>query len=199
MRNFWILKITLILTFYTLNSFGELGPVYGKKGVWYKAHLTWYQSYPEGGSEECLKYNGCEYAGIFSYISTQQSEEWVQENNIIAVHSEHGKWLMLDELSLRVDTTNAENEIIGKVYDICADSDCGGCCTRNASEFGYLIDLEINTLRRLGYNKDTYPDFIYFKIYETEKQRTRREEREKRKEIRREERKKRKEERKKSN
>ena len=32
------------------------------------------------------------------------------------------------------------------------DDDCGGCCTRNASETGFLIDMEINTATRFGSN-----------------------------------------------
>ena len=36
------------------------------------------------------------------------------------------------------------------VYDVCSDSDCGGCCTRNASETGFLIDLESYTAERFG-------------------------------------------------
>lgn len=187
MQNFLKLKlICLLFSTLSLNCFaGELGPAYGEKGVWYKAHLTWYQSYPEENSEECIAYSGCDYAGLFAFLDYQQSEKWVRKNNIIAVHSEHGKWLGLEHLQLRTDTTDAESEIIGRVYDVCSDSDCNGCCSRNARESGYLIDLEINTLRRMGYSKDDYPYFIYFKIHETEKERLRREEKERKKEARR--------------
>jgi hypothetical protein len=36
-------------------------------------------------------------------------------------------------------------------WDLCADTDCGGCCTTNAKAFGgnYLVDVERRTLERL--------------------------------------------------
>jgi hypothetical protein len=36
------------------------------------------------------------------------------------------------------------------VYDACSDSDCNGCCTQNARETGFLIDLEKYTMQRFG-------------------------------------------------
>lgn len=185
MRFIWVLKFTLLLLpFVYVNVLGELGPTYGKNGVWYKARLTWYQSYPKEGSEECIKYNGCEHAGYFAFLGYQKSREWVEENNIIAVHSEHTKWLGLKKLRLREDPENEDSEIVGTVYDFCSDQDCHGCCTRNAKESGYLVDLEVSTLKRMGYTKDSYPEFIYFMVYETKKEKLKREMREIKKEIR---------------
>ncbi len=186
MKTSWSLKvITILLLIYSFSlTAGELGPVWGEKGVWYKAHLTWYQSYPAEGSAEYVKYSGGEYQGAFAFVNHQKSAEWVRENNIVAVHSEHGKWLRLKDLQLRLDPEDEESEIIGTVYDICSDLDCNGCCSRNASESGYLIDLEIHTLRRMGFTKDSYPEYIYFKIYENERERERRESREQRREER---------------
>lgn len=172
------LMIFLIFTLFSTTFAGEVAPAYGEKGVWYKARLTWYQSYPEENSEECVAFSGCDYAGHFAFFDYQKSEKWVRENNIVAVHSDHGKWLGLEDLRLRLDPEDESSEIIGTVYDVCSDRDCGGCCSRNANETGYLIDLEIHTLERLGFTKDEYPYYIYFKIYETEKQRVKREERE---------------------
>ena len=54
--------------------------------VWNKANLTWYTSWPDPGSEECIEYNGCTWAGYFAGLENQQTEEWVREHNIIAVH-----------------------------------------------------------------------------------------------------------------
>lgn len=185
MQTLWILRLTvLILCLNSINVLGELGPNFGKNGVWYKARLTWYQSYPKEDSEECIKYNGCEHAGYFAFLGYQKSREWVEENNIIAVHSEHTKWLGLKKLRLRPDPENAENEIVGTVYDFCSDEDCYGCCTRNANKTGYLIDLEFNTLQRLGYTKDNYPEYIYFMVYETKKDKLKREIKEIKKKIR---------------
>ena len=58
----------------------------GADTVWNKAYLTWYISWPEPGSEECIEYNGCEWAGYFAGLSDQQTEEWVSEHNIISIH-----------------------------------------------------------------------------------------------------------------
>ncbi len=197
MRILWMLRLTtLLLSFLCNNILGELGPAHGENGKWYKARLTWYESYPKEGSEECIKYNGCEHAGYFAFLGYQQTREWVQENNIVAVHSEHAPWLRLKQLRLREDPEDEDNEIIGTVYDFCSDNDCYGCCTRNASISGYIIDLEINTLIRLGYTKDNYPRFIYFMIYETKEERLTREMREIKKKIKTIDRKIRKEERK---
>lgn len=176
--------VILILGFHSISVLGELGPVYGKNGVWYKARLTWYESYPKEDSEECIKYNGCEHAGYFAFVGYQKSKEWVQDNNIIAVHSEHTKWLALKKLRLRVDPEDESNEIVGTVYDFCSDDDCYGCCTRNAKKTGYLIDLEVSTLLRLGFTKDNYPEFIYFMVYETKKEKLKREIKEIKKEMR---------------
>lgn len=181
-----ILTKTVLLLFIliTFLSAGELGPTWGEKGKWYKAHLTWYESYPPEHSMEYVKYSGGEYLGTFAFLDYQQSQKWVQENNIIAVHSDHGKWLGLEKLRLRTDSTDESSELVATVYDVCSDTDCGGCCTRNAGETGYLIDLEIHTMRRFGYSKDVYPEYVYFKIYETDKQEKRRLEKEKKKELR---------------
>ena len=40
---------------------------------WHKANLTNYTSYPEPGSEECIEYNGCEWAGYFSFVEGQRT------------------------------------------------------------------------------------------------------------------------------
>ena len=42
------------------------------------------------------------------------------------------------------------------VYDECADSDCSGCCTRNANQngYGFLIDIESYTAAKFGVSAD---------------------------------------------
>ena len=54
--------------------------------VWHQANLTWYTSWPEPDSEECIEYNGCTWAGYFAGVEGQMTEEWVSQHNIIAVH-----------------------------------------------------------------------------------------------------------------
>src|SRR5690606_17066703 len=114
--------------------------------AWYRANLTHYESYPAPGSDECVIYNGCTWAGYFYGISGQQPESWVMANNIAAVHLKDWSWLGLKTINLR----QGNKHITAKVYDGCSDSDCNGCCTANLAGDGYLIDLEKYTMQRFG-------------------------------------------------
>jgi hypothetical protein len=113
--------------------------------TWRNANLTWFTSYPDPGSEECIEYNGCTWAGYFAALDGQQPESWVAANNIAAVHEKDFNTYKLKTLRLRQNG----REIDVKVYDMCSDSDCDGCCTRNAGgSNGFLIDLESYTKDR---------------------------------------------------
>ncbi|SOE57698.1 hypothetical protein SAMN05720781_1312 [Fibrobacter sp. UWT3] len=114
--------------------------------VWNKANLTWYTSWPEPGSEECEDYNGCTWAGWFAGLEDQQTEEWVSEHNIIAVHEKDWDTYKLKTFRLRKNG----HTIDAVVYDMCSDSDCDGCCTENAGKVGFLIDIESYTKARFN-------------------------------------------------
>lgn len=116
--------------------------------VWNKANLTNYESYPDPGSEECIKFNGCTWAGQFAFLSGKQPLSWVKANNIISIHSKDAGKYKLKTLRLR----KGNKTIDAKVYDMCSDSDCDGCCTINAKENGlnFLIDVEKYTMQRFG-------------------------------------------------
>jgi len=134
---------------------GAAGAAAGSAGsdanaVWYKASLTNFESYPDPGSEECVKYNGCTWAGQFAAVDGKQTEAWVMAHNIAAVHSKDFDKYKLKTLRLRKDG----HEIDVVVYDECADSDCSGCCTQNAKPSGNLIDLEKYTAERFGVPAD---------------------------------------------
>lgn len=118
--------------------------------VWYQANLTWYTSWPEPGSEECIEYNGCTWAGYFAGVDGQMTEEWVKEHNIIAVHEKDWKKYKLKTFRLRMNGSTID----AVVYDMCSDSDCDGCCTENAGEIGFLIDIEKYTRERFDGNGD---------------------------------------------
>ena len=118
--------------------------------VWNKANLTWYISWPDPGSEECVVYNGCEWAGYFAGLPDQQTEEWVSEHNIISIHEKDWGKYKLKTFRLRQNGRTID----ATVYDKCADSDCEGCCTQNAGELGFLIDIESYTCERLSGTKD---------------------------------------------
>ena len=118
--------------------------------IWNKANLTWYISWPDPGSEECVVYNGCEWAGYFAGLPDQQTEEWVSEHNIISIHEKDWGKYKLKTFRLRQNGRTID----ATVYDKCADSDCEGCCTQNAGELGFLIDIESYTCERLSGTKD---------------------------------------------
>ena len=118
--------------------------------IWNKAYLTWYISWPDPGSEECVKYNGCEWAGYFAGIKGQQTEQWVSEHNIISIHEKD--WGKYKGKTFRLRQN--EKSIDAVVYDMCADSDCDGCCTQNAGNLEFLIDVESYTCERLTGSKE---------------------------------------------
>jgi hypothetical protein len=113
-----------------------------------KANLTWFTSYPAPGSEECIVDNGCAYEGLFAALDGKQSLDWVKSHNIIAVHERDFSKYKLHNFHI----TQGTHVIDAKVYDECADSDCDGCCTKNASSTGFLIDMETFTTKRFGAN-----------------------------------------------
>ena len=114
--------------------------------VWNLANLTWYTSWPEPGSEECEDYNGCTWAGWFAGLEDQQTEEWVSQHNIIAVHQKDWDTYKLKTFRLRKNGQTID----AVVYDMCSDDDCDGCCTENAGEIGFLIDIESYTRARFN-------------------------------------------------
>lgn len=120
--------------------------VNGDNLTWRKANLTTFTSYPDPGSEECIKYNGCAYSGEFAFVDGKQDESWVMSHNIAAIHSKDANTYKLKKLRLR----QGSKQIDVTVYDMCADSDCNGCCTQNSSETGFLIDLEKYTSQKFG-------------------------------------------------
>jgi hypothetical protein len=121
--------------------------------TWRKANLTFFTSYPDPGSAECIQFNGCMWAGQFAFVNGTQSKSWVAAHNIAAVHEKDAAKYALKTLRLKQGT----HQIDVTVYDECADSDCSGCCTENASQNGYnfLIDIEENTAARFGTNDGT--------------------------------------------
>lgn len=48
------------------------------------------------------------------------------------------------------------------MIDLCSDSDCAGCCTRNLGGDGHLIDIEKHTMERFG----TRSGIVEFQICE---------------------------------
>jgi hypothetical protein len=113
--------------------------------VWKSANKTNYTSYPEPGSEECVKFSGCLYEGLFAACEQKRSLEWVKSHNIVAAFPDL-KTLELHDLCLK----SGNKRIVVTVYDTCGDSDCDGCCTKNKGNKDELIDIESFTDARWG-------------------------------------------------
>jgi len=114
--------------------------------LWKQADLTYYESYPDPNSTECVVYNGCKWEGLFAFLVGKQPKEWVRANNIIALHSKYAHKYRLKTLRIKQGT----HQIDATVYDYCADTDCKGCCTDNSNKTGFLIDMEKHTMERFG-------------------------------------------------
>lgn len=149
----WVLVVmtTLILSFVAplagAQSTIDTALQKGCLPQWHSARLTNYTSYPEPGSEECLVYNGCTWAGQFYGLPDRQMpESWVSSHNIVAVHMKDWAWLQNKTLRLR----QGHREVFVRVYDVCADEDCDGCCTKNLDGKDHLIDIEKFTMARFG-------------------------------------------------
>jgi hypothetical protein len=112
--------------------------------VWKSANKTNYTSYPAPGSDECLKFSGCEYEGLFAACEEKQTLDWVKAHNIVAAFPLNN--LELHDLCLK----SGSKTIVVTVYDTCGDDDCDGCCTQNKGDKDELIDVESFTDQRWG-------------------------------------------------
>src|SRR5262245_30916988 len=59
--------------------------------TWRTANLTTYTSYPMQGSEECIHYSGCYWAGRFTAYGDYEKKPpaWVEAHNIASVRFDH--------------------------------------------------------------------------------------------------------------
>lgn len=115
---------------------------------WSKANLTSFESFPVPGSEECVKYNGCAYPGMFEFVGGAQTLDWVKSHNILAIYANDINKYALKTLRLRLNGKTID----AVVYDKCSDDDCKNCCSINAGKGGlnFLIDMEKYTIERFG-------------------------------------------------
>ena len=118
-------------------------------GAWKQARNTFYNSYPAPGSNECLNYNGCTWAGQFAY-GGKKTLDWVKSNNIVSFFDKSaGNAGAMKGKQIRLRKNG--KEFVATVLDTCGDSDCNGCCSKNAASTGYLVDIERHTCdRELG-------------------------------------------------
>jgi hypothetical protein len=111
--------------------------------VWKTGAKTEFTSYPDPGSEECIKYSGCLYMGMFAACNNTATKDWVAAHNIVAAFPDFNT-LKLHDLCLKSGTKT----IVVTVIDTCGDSDCSGCCTANKGTADELIDVESYTAAR---------------------------------------------------
>jgi hypothetical protein len=113
--------------------------------VWKTANKTEFTSYPAPGSEECIKYSGCLYEGMFAGCGPTMPQSWVQSHDIVSVFPDFAT-LKHHDLCLK----SGSKTMVVLVIDTCADSDCSGCCTQNKGSANELIDIESYTAARFG-------------------------------------------------
>ena len=117
---------------------------------WSLANLKWYELHQDPDSEDCVEYDGCEYAGSLEFLGQGQvTEGWIQNTLVAAVHAKDFESYGGHILRLR----QGSNQIDVMVYDRCSDSECEGCCTEAIEETSFLIDLEIHTFEQFGANQ----------------------------------------------
>lgn len=103
--------------------------------------------------DECANYSGCKYGGDFAHVS-HKSPKYVRDNNIIAFYvnpAKHAGEKNSDYANKKIKLMHGTKKFTVKAIDTCADTDCGNCCSTNAGDAGYLVDLEHYALvRNLG-------------------------------------------------
>lgn len=81
-------------------------------------------------------------------------KQFLTDYKIVAIHDTDWndyQYYIINVTFIYKDKTYTINDLT--IFDVCADSDCGGCCTENAKLFcdkPFLIDIEATNLKPLG-------------------------------------------------
>ena len=121
------------------------------------AQMTWYQSYPmccydknAPYQDECTKYNGCKWAGMFANGEKLSLKE-VQDTPIVSFFDVNNKSQSAWEKKYKnkkIRVTKGDKTFTAYIKDTCSDKDTqNNDCTRN-SKGGYLIDVEYFTAKK---------------------------------------------------
>ena len=84
------------------------------------------------------------YPGYFAGIVGQKPLSWVQSNNLISFFDSkdpNGVNWKRNYANKKIRLTKGTKTFEATIVDTCGNSDCGGCCTKNAKG-GYLVDME---------------------------------------------------------
>lgn len=107
--------------------------------------LTWYEAFPTT-KKEGTDFHGDRWAGYFAAINGQRDWWWVQQRNHYKAWA--NRWVRIHWRDKIIDC---------KVIDKCDDDDTKNKeCTANTrwppdKPTGFLVDLEVNTARRIGF------------------------------------------------
>jgi len=87
-------------------------------------------------------------SGSFAFCQSSIDPAAAAQNGqyIVAINAADKSQYMGHALKVSL-SSDMSNPLVVNVADYCADSDCGGCCTTNAQQFGnnFLLDFEENT------------------------------------------------------
>eukprot|EP00882_Tetradesmus_deserticola_P031452 GHRQ01035564.1.p1 GENE.GHRQ01035564.1~~GHRQ01035564.1.p1 ORF type:complete len:369 (+),score=117.10 GHRQ01035564.1:314-1420(+) len=136
---------------------------------WLPAVGTVYDSWPKPGTKECIDYSGCQWAGMFSRIDpgpcggpcstaadgsqAQQLDggnrqvccrwpEAVVKGWSMAATYDQDDALLGSTLQVMLEGAPGRTTTVN-VRDVCADSDCDGCCKANTGTKAWkLINIE---------------------------------------------------------
>lgn len=138
---------------------------------WAPANGTVYDSWPKPGTKECTAYSGCRWAGTFKKWDPGDAKNC--KNGAKVMDGGNGQkmcrippervaqlkfgstwekqWSVIGGKQVEVMVEGKPDKTVRiNMLDVCADSDCGGCCTQNAGGGKYtLIDIEKNPASQL--------------------------------------------------
>ena len=143
---------------------------------WTTGYATYYESYPpccqgepnydpNADTEECTKYDGCEYKGQFAGIDGKLTYDQVVQRNIVSFYDAANQksgdcakknkecaWWNTNVKGKKLMVRNPDTgaEMMVEPLDTCNDADTDNKdCTKNAGQGGgTLIDFEIHTSKR---------------------------------------------------
>ena len=144
------------------------------------ATLTYYKSYaeccpdevnydPDADTTECDVYSACNYTGSFAALPGKQSYDFVKNSSLIAFY-QYGDsdFTNFYEYYALKNVTLVKGDVIfdAVIVDTCGDADCGGCCSANSVETGFLVDLEYFTMTRNFDDPNDASGLIHFYIHD---------------------------------
>lgn len=112
----------------------------------------------------------CKYRGQFYCNANTWGEARVARKNIVAFFTTadpNAENFYENYCGKKIRIWKGDVSFRATIRDTCADSDCDGCCSVNASAEGYLVDIELQTvLRKFGSTEayDNLGDELTFEI-----------------------------------